>query len=97
MAHGGRGNQQYYAIGVIMVIQFFKTKDNGEQEEKGRVKLVNGRVTFDGIPGYFLEEWQEFGVLHNGETYFPEDGEKFLEVLPAVYTGSKFRAERGTE
>ena len=75
------------------MIRFLRTRVDGTQEQIGTARLVNGRVVFSDLPAVLTEELQEFGILYNGKAFFPEDGQAFLDGLPAAYSGSIFRAE----
>jgi len=77
-----------------MIVQFYKTKNDGTQEEIGTAELENERVVFSDMNSFMKDELRDFGILYNGRKYFPEEGLEFLKVLPKVFSGSMFRAER---
>jgi len=78
------------------MIQFFEIQD-GERVEAGRALMEDDRVVFENVDGETVQELYDYGILFGGETYFPEDGEEFLNKLPEKYSGLRFRAEKVDE
>lgn len=77
------------------MIQFYKTNFDGTQEKLGQASLsTEGRVNFRNVPPTIVSELIEFGILYGGKRFFPEDGQAFLDLLPAEYSGSIVRAQK---
>ena len=75
-----------------MRVQFLRTTDDGEQKAEGEAYIDrNGKVRLD-VPTWTQRELRKYGILYSGKTWYPEDGEEFLNKLPFKYSGSRFRA-----
>ncbi|HEU01790.1 hypothetical protein LCGC14_0519150 [marine sediment metagenome] len=71
------------------------TEDTGEDRLDGRVRLVDGRIRFEGLSETFVANLHEDGILgkhaDRGEV-FPKDGRKFLDALPFEFFSAYLRA-----
>ncbi len=75
------------------------SQGDGHEHLLGRVRLVGGRVTFEGLSAKMvtmLHEGIEGEHPRRGEV-FPSDGQKFLDAMIFEFSGSYLRAKFADE
>ena len=78
-----------------MKVQFIQITNEGEHKAEGQAYTdKNGKVQYTtDVSPLIKHELREYGILYNGKTWYPEDGEAFLKKLPLKYSGSRFLAK----
>ena len=80
------------------VVEIWSSEDGFDAPEHldGLVRLVNGRIRFEGLSKVFVGHLINDGILGEDAyagVVFPKDGRKFLDALRFEFSGSFLRAK----